>query len=121
MELIAGSEEDQDWICDLCDLHNIHNLSRPLKVQAWRCSQDVRLTKQNIGCEFDICSLCVMARRCITANSETGKGGFQKLLSGFFPLRGGGYPPFPLRVFGQDDFPLRGEGVPPNSVKEKIR
>ena len=95
MELIAGSEEDQDWICDLCDLHNIHNLSRPLKVQAWRCSQDVRLTKQNIGCEFDICSLCVMARRCITANSETGKGGFQKLLSGFFPLRGGGVaPPF---------------------------
>ena len=31
------------------------------------------------------------------------------------------YPPFPLRVFGQDDFPLRGGGVPPNSVKEKIR
>ena len=33
------------------------------------------------------------------------------------PLRGGGgIPPFPLRVFGQDDFPLR--GVPPNSAKE---
>ena len=42
----------------------------------------------------------------------------QKLLSGFFPLRGGGYPPFPLRVFGQDDFPLRGEGGNPNSAKE---
>ena len=34
------------------------------------------------------------------------KGGRQKLLSGFFP-------PFPLRVFGQDDFPLSGEGVTP--------
>ena len=45
------------------------------------------------------------------------KGGCQKLLSGFFPLRGG-VPPFPLRVFGQDDFPLRGEGVPPNSAEE---
>ena len=44
------------------------------------------------------------------------KGRCQKLLSGFFPLRGGGYPPFPLRVFGQDDFPLR--GVPPNSPEE---
>ena len=45
------------------------------------------------------------------------KGSFQKLLNGFFPLRGGGgYPPFPLRVFGQYDFPLRGGrgGVPPN-------
>ena len=40
------------------------------------------------------------------------KGIFQKLLSGFFPLRGG-YPPFPPRVFGQDDFPLRGEGGTP--------
>ena len=38
------------------------------------------------------------------------KGTRQKLLSGFFPLRGG-YPPFPLRVFGQDDFPVRGEGA----------
>ena len=42
------------------------------------------------------------------------KGGRQKLLSGFFP-------PFPLRVFGQDDFPLRGGEYPPLSVKEKIR
>ena len=33
------------------------------------------------------------------------KGTFQKLLSGFCPLRGGVYPPFPLRVFGQDDCP----------------
>ena len=40
------------------------------------------------------------------------KGSRQKLLSGFFPLRGG-YPPFPLMVFGQDDFPLRGEGGTP--------
>ena len=38
-----------------------------------------------------------------------------------FPLREGwGYPPFPLRDFGQDDFPLRGDGggTPPNSAKE---
>ena len=48
------------------------------------------------------------------------KGTCQKRFSGFFPLRGGGYPPFSLRVFGHNDFPLRG-GVPPNSVKEKIR
>ena len=47
------------------------------------------------------------------------KGTCQKPFSGFCPLRGGwGYPPFPLRVFGQDDFPLRGGGVPPNSAKE---
>ena len=45
-------------------------------------------------------------------------GALQKLLSGFFPLRGG-YPPFPLSFFGHNDFPLRGGGVPPNSVKEK--
>ena len=45
------------------------------------------------------------------------KGGCQKLLSGFFSVKGG-YPPFPLRVFGQDDFPLRGEGGTPNSAKE---
>ena len=35
------------------------------------------------------------------------KGSYQKLLSGFFPLRGGRYPPFPLSFFGQNDFPLR--------------
>ena len=41
-------------------------------------------------------------------------GTFQKLLRGFFPLRGGGgYPLFPLRVFGQYDFPLRGGGGDP--------
>ena len=45
-------------------------------------------------------------------------GGFQKLLSGTLPLRGGGDPLFPLRVFGQDDLQLRGEGVPPDSAKE---
>ena len=47
------------------------------------------------------------------------KGSFQKLLTGFFPLRGGGYPQFLLRVFGHDDFPLRGERGTPNSAKEK--
>ena len=41
------------------------------------------------------------------------KGSCQKLLSRFFSVKGGGYPPFPLRVFGQDDFPLRGEGGNP--------
>ena len=29
------------------------------------------------------------------------KGTFQKLLSGFFSVQGGGYPPFPLRVLGR--------------------
>ena len=49
------------------------------------------------------------------------KGTYQKLLSGFFPLRGGGYPPIPLSFFGHNDFPLRGGGEPPNSIREKIR
>ena len=40
------------------------------------------------------------------------KGRFQKLLSGFFPLRGGGYPPFPLSFFGHNDFPLRRGSTP---------
>ena len=48
------------------------------------------------------------------------KGTFQKLLSGFCPLRGGEYPPFPLRVFGQDDFPLRGGGGYPPIPLRKI-
>ena len=30
-----------------------------------------------------------------------------------FSAKGVGYPPPPLRVFGQDGFPLRGGGVPP--------
>ena len=47
------------------------------------------------------------------SNFKPHKGTFQKLLSGFCPLRGGVYPPFPLRVFGQDDCPLRGEGGTP--------
>ena len=46
------------------------------------------------------------------------KGIFQKLLSGFFPLRGG-YPPFPLSFFGQNNFPLRGGGVPPIPLRKK--
>ena len=33
---------------------------------------------------------------------------------------GGGYPPFPQRVFGQDDFPLRGGGVYPPIPLRKI-
>ena len=48
------------------------------------------------------------------------KGTHQKLLSGFCPLRGG-VPPFPLSFFEHNDCPLRGGGVPPDSVKEKIR
>ena len=31
------------------------------------------------------------------------------------------FPPIPLSFFGNNDFPLRGGGVPPNSIKEKIR
>ena len=40
-----------------------------------------------------------------------GKGTCQKRSSGFCPLRGGGYPPIPLRKnpsFFHTDFPLRG-------------
>ena len=33
--------------------------------------------------------------------------------------RGGGvYTPFPIRVFGQDDFPLRGGGYPPIPLRK---
>ena len=48
-------------------------------------------------------------------------GRVQKLLSGFFPLREGGYPPIPLSFFGHNDFPLRGGGRTPQSVEEKFR
>merc|ERR1711963_976225 len=61
---------------------------------------------------------------CLGANTTYAayKGSFQKRFSGFCPLRGGGYPPCPLRkktFFFHTDFPLRGGGVPPNSAKEK--
>ena len=47
------------------------------------------------------------------------KGARQKLLSGFYPLRGRGvYPPFLLSFFEHNDCPLRGGGVPPKSAKE---
>ena len=42
----------------------------------------------------------------------TTKGSFQKRFSGFCPLRGGGYPPFPLSFFEHNDCPLRGGGTP---------
>ena len=43
-------------------------------------------------------------------------GSCQKRFSGFFPLRGGGYPLFPLSFFEHNDFLLRGGVYPPNSV-----
>ena len=50
------------------------------------------------------------------------KGTCQKRFSGFCPLRGGGgVPPFPLSFFEHNDCLLRGGGIPPKSVKEKIR
>ena len=57
---------------------------------------------------------------CVTSNNvvEDIKGGCQKLLSRFCPLRGGGTPPFPLSFFEHNNCPLRGGGVPPNSAKE---
>ena len=65
--------------------------------------------------------LCIYS--CLTRFNpkinQPSKGGRQKLLSGFFPLRGG-VPPLPLTFFEHNDFPLRG-GVPPKSVKEQIR
>ena len=52
--------------------------------------------------------------------TKEGWGGRQKLLSGFFPRRGGGTPPIPPNFFGHHDFPLRvGCGPLPNSAKEK--
>ena len=46
-------------------------------------------------------------------------GALSKTTQRIFSVKGGKYPPFPLRVFGQNDFPLRGRGVPPNSaIKE---
>ena len=68
MTLLAGSEYE-DWICDLCDLKS---WSRLVKVQAWRCSQDKRLTKQATGCDYDICSQC-MVERCVADTPETGE------------------------------------------------
>ena len=60
-----------------------------------------------------------------TPFKEGCKGTFQKRFSGFCPLRGGGgYPPIPLRkktFFFSHWFSVKGGGVPPNSVKEKIR
>ena len=47
---------------------------------------------------------------------------FKNYLADFARKGGGGwYPPFPLSFFEHNDCLLRGEGVPPNSVKEKIR
>ena len=46
-------------------------------------------------------------------------GNLSKTTWRIFSVKGGGvYPPFPLRVFGQDDFPLRGEGVPPFPLRK---
>ena len=70
------------------------------------------------------CHLSLSSGNCLHKHQHQHKGTCQKLLCGFFPLRGGEYPPFPLRVFGQDDFPLRGEGVPPirlRKIPPKIR
>ena len=61
------------------------------------------------------------ASMSLAQNSPKVKGGLQRLLSGFFPLRGGGYPPFPLRVFGQNDFPLRKKSVKKQLFSAKKR
>ena len=50
------------------------------------------------------------------------KGTFQKRFRGFCPLRGGGYPPIPLRkktFFFHTDFPLRVGGYPPIPLRKK--
>ena len=53
---------------------------------------------------------------------EYPKGGFQKLLCGFFPLRGGRYPPIPPSFFRKMIFCLGvDEWGSPHSAKEKIR
>ena len=53
-------------------------------------------------------------------NFYLGKGTCQKLLSGFCPLRGGDTP-FPLSFFEHNDFPLRGGVYPPIPLRKKIR
>ena len=53
-------------------------------------------------------------------NTASAKGTLQKLLSGFFIVKGG-VPPLSAKLFEHNDCPLRGGEVPPNSVKEKIR
>ena len=68
MVLIVGSE-DEVWSCDLCDGYNF---GKTVKVRAWRCLHDWRLTKQADGCDYDICSQCVPAKRCIAEIAETG-------------------------------------------------
>ena len=59
----------------------------------------------------------------ITAIVTVGKGSCHLRFSGIRPLRGGGYPPFPLRkktFFFSHWFSVKGGvGVPPNSAKEK--
>ena len=53
-------------------------------------------------------------------NPQISLGTFQKLLSGFFPLRGGGgVPPLSGKGFWAGWFSVKGgRGVPPNSAKE---
>ena len=48
------------------------------------------------------------------------KEAVKNYLADFSVKGGGGYPPFPLRVLGQDDFPVRGRGVLPNSAKKQV-
>ena len=48
-------------------------------------------------------------------------GNLSKTFLRIFSVKGGGTPPFPLSFFEHNDCPLRGGGLPPNSVKEKIR
>ena len=81
-----------------------------------RCSSDVLKKTSPLDVFGDV------SEKVKHLTNDASKGTRQKRFSGFCPLReGGGYPPIPLRVFGQDDFPLRGGEVPPNFVKEKFR
>ena len=60
------------------------------------------------------------------AQTALAKGSFQKLLSGFFPLRGGGFTPHSAKLFWAQELSVKGGGeYPPiplrkNSAKKQL-
>ena len=51
-------------------------------------------------------------KEAIIGFSDSVREPVKNVLADFAREGGGGYPPFPLRVFGHNDFPLRGGGTP---------
>ena len=69
------------------------------------------------GCDQTILTCHIYCENIVT-NFQAVKGRCQKLLSGFFPSRGG-VPPLSAKLFWAQCLSVKGGGVPPNSVKEK--